>query len=88
MRVRIERRGGLIGRTASGERDIEKLSPAQREALDRIVRLPPDATPSPGADRFMYAIVLKNDDGSIKVVIKVPEDKMPDILASIPQIEL
>ena len=88
MKLRIERRGGFIGGAAAGERDIEKLNTVQRRALDRIVRLPPDPTPSPGTDRFMYTIVLQNDDGSNRAVIKVPEDKMPDALASIPQTEL
>jgi hypothetical protein len=88
MRVRIERRGGFVGRMAAGERDIDKLDPVQRRELDRIVQRPPEPTPSPGADRFMYTIVVKNDDGSNRVVIRVPEDKMPDALASIPQIEL
>lgn len=88
MKLRIERQGGLIGRPAAGERDMQDLNVAQREALDRIVRSHPDPTASPGADRFMYTIELKNDDGSTQTSIKVPEEQMPDVLASIPVLKL
>jgi hypothetical protein len=88
VKLRIERRGGLIGRTAVGERDVQDLNIAQREALDWIVRSQPDPTPSPGADRFMYTIELKNDDGATHALIKVPEEQMPDVLASIPELKL
>jgi len=88
MRVRIERRGGLVGAKAVGERDLAELTAAQRDALDKLVRSSPDPTPSPGYDRFTYTVQLKNDDGSEHLKVTVPEDKMPDTLAQISKIPL
>jgi hypothetical protein len=86
MRVRIERYGGVIGKAAAGERDVAELTPAQRKALDDLVRAPPSPARSPGADRFHYKIVLTEETG--RQEFEVPEDRMPDALASIPRIEL
>jgi hypothetical protein len=65
-----------------------RLAAKNLKALDRILCLPLDPAPSPGGDRFTYTIMMKNNDGSNLAVIKVPEDQMPDALASIPQIKL
>ena len=86
MKIRIERRGGVAGKMAVGERELGELSPAQRSALDALVKSPPRHGPSPGADRFRYKIQLVDEHG--KREFDVSEDMMPDELASIPEIEL
>jgi hypothetical protein len=86
MKIRIERRGGLVGKVAVGERELGELSPAQRKALDALVKAPPKPGPSPGADRFRYKVQLVDETG--KREFDVPEDAMPDVLASIPEIKL
>jgi hypothetical protein len=86
MKLRIERRGGLVGKLAVGERELTELSPQQRKALDRLMRQPPSAQPSAGADRFVYKVLIVDESGSRE--FKVSEDAMPDELASIPKIEL
>jgi|tagenome__1003787_1003787.scaffolds.fasta_scaffold20773549_2 hypothetical protein len=85
MRLRIERQGGYVGKRAVGECDTKNLSPDQQKALDELLKSPPQPTPSPGADRFRYKVEVTDDSG--KREIDVPEDAMPDELASIPQIE-
>ena len=85
MRLRIERRGGLAGKLAVGERDLGDLSPVQRNALDELMKLPPNPGRSPGADRFQYKVQLL--DSGAKREFEVPEDAMPDELASIAKIE-
>jgi hypothetical protein len=85
-RLRIERRGGFAGIPAVGERDDADLSPAQRAALDRLLKSPPSPAASRGADRFQYKIQVTDDSG--KHEFDVPEDAMPDELASIPEIKL
>lgn len=84
-RLRIERRGGLVGKPAVGERNLADLTPAQRQALDQLLQSPDRSAPSPGADRFRYKIRITDDSGAREV--EVGEDAMPDALASIPQIE-
>jgi hypothetical protein len=86
MKVRIERRGGFVGKMAVGEREMSELSPAQRQALDKLVKSPPTYSPSPGADRFRYTVQLLDESG--KQEFEVSEDAMPDVLASIPKIGL
>jgi hypothetical protein len=83
MRVRIERRGGLAGRPAVGERDENQLSAAERDALEALLKSPP-AAPSPGADRFSYRVRVEDEHGIRE--LQVPEDAMPAILADIPKI--
>lgn len=85
MRVRIERHGGFVGKLAVGERELKELAPAQRQALDALVKSPPKPRASPGADRFRYKVQLIDESG--KKEIEVPEDDMPEALASIPKIE-
>jgi hypothetical protein len=86
MKLRIERRGGLAGLSAVGERDVEELTTAQRQALDGLVKTGGPAKPSPGADRFHYKVTLTDDEGTR--AFEVPEDQMPQALASIPKIDL
>ncbi len=86
MRVRIERRGGLAGRPAVGEREETELTPAERAALADLLRKPPPTTPAPGADRFHYKVRVE-DQGKISE-LEVPEDAMPEALAGIPKITL
>jgi hypothetical protein len=83
-RLRIERRGGLVGKPAAGERLLADLTPAQRQALDQLLKSP-GAAPSPGADRFRYKVRVTDDTGTREV--EVGEDAMPDALASIPQLD-
>lgn len=84
-RLRIERRGGLVGKTAVGERKLADLTPAQRQALDQLLGSPDRSAPAPGADRFRYKVRVTDDGGEREV--EVGEDAMPEALASIPQIE-
>jgi hypothetical protein len=86
MHVRIERRGGIVGRLAVGERDETELSAAQRKSLDGLLRSPPPATPAPGADRFSYKVRVEDENGVREFV--VPEDAMPESLADIPKLSL
>ena len=85
-RLRIERRGGLVGKPAAGERLLADLTPAQRQALDQLLKSP-GAAPSPGAgaDRFRYKVRVTDDTGTREV--EVDQDAMPDALASIPQLD-
>ncbi len=85
MHVRIERRGGIIGRLAVGERDENELSAPQRESLRELLKSPPPTTPSPGADRFSYKIRVEDEHGVRE--LDVPEDAMPDCLAEIPKLK-
>jgi Emfourin len=86
MRVRIERRGGLAGRLATGERQENELSPAERAAIQALLRAPPPARSAAGADRFQYIISVVDDSGT--TVLNVPEDLMPAVLAAIPRLVL
>jgi hypothetical protein len=86
MKLRIERRGGLAGKLAVGERDLGDLSPVQRNALDELMKAPPNPGGSPGADRFQYKVQLL--DSGAKQEFEVPEDAMPDELASIAKVKL
>jgi hypothetical protein len=86
MRIKIERRGGLAGLPAVGEREESELTAAEREALRRLLQSPPPSTASPGADRFHYKITVQDDSGTKE--LEVPEHAMPDILAGIPKIRL
>jgi hypothetical protein len=85
-RLRIERRGGFAGLPAVGELAFHELSPAQQDALTRLLASPPASTPSPGADRFHYDLHVTDDTGTR--VLKVPEHAMPAELTSIPKIAL
>ncbi|HML12959.1 MAG TPA: protealysin inhibitor emfourin [Xanthobacteraceae bacterium] len=85
-KLRIERRGGFAGLPAVGEREFHELSPAQQDALHRLLAAPPSPAPSPGADRFHYDVHVVDDTGTRE--LKVPEHAMPAELASIPKIQL
>ncbi len=86
MRIKIERRGGLAGRPAVGERDDSELTPAENRALEGLLQSPPPSAPSPGADRFHYKITVEDEKGTRE--LEVPEHAMPEILAGIPKIRL
>ena len=85
MKVRIERRGGFAGITATGERDFDALTSNQRDALGALQKASNTMQPARGADRFRYKVTMI-DDGIVQE-FEVPEDAMPDDLASIVQIE-
>src|SRR5205807_1204184 len=89
-RLRIERRGGLAGKPAAGERDLTQLTPEQRAALTRLLDASGPASgrsaPAKGADRFSYKVRYTDTNGTRE--FEVGEDAMPDALASIPQIDL
>jgi hypothetical protein len=86
MRVKIERRGGLAGLPAVGERDESELTVAEHHALRRLLQSPPSGVPSPGADRFHYKITIEDENGTRE--LQVPEHAMPDALTGIPKIKL
>jgi len=86
LKVKIERRGGLLGKLAVGELEEAALTPAQRQALDKLIKSQPKSTPSPGADRFQYKIRVSDEKGEHE--FEVPEDNMPDELAVIPKVRL
>jgi Emfourin len=86
LKVKIERRGGLLGKLAVGEMEETALTPAQRQALDKLIKSPPKPTPSPGADRFQYKIRVWDEKGEHE--FEVPEDSMPDELAAKPKVQL
>jgi hypothetical protein len=86
MRIKIERRGGIAGMPAVGERDESELTTAEHDALTELLRSPPNPAPSPGADRFRYKITIEDQNGTR--VLDIPEDAMPEALASIPKIKL
>ena len=86
MRIMIERRGGLAGRRAFGEREESELTPDERAALQGLLRSPPEATPAPGADRFHFTITVEDEGGTRR--LDIPEHAMPEALAAIPVIRL
>ena len=87
MRVRIERRGGLAGLPAVGEREDHELTGAEQAALKELLaKPPPPQTAAAGADRFRYKVTVEDDKGTN--VLDVPEHLMPQALAAIPKIEL
>ena len=86
MRIKIERRGGLAGRPATGEREASELTAAEHQALEGLFQSPPSLAPSPGADRFHYKITVEDEKGTRE--LEVPEHAMPEILAGIPKIRL
>ena len=87
MRVRIERRGGLAGRPAVGEREDHELTGAEQAALQELLaKPPPPQTAAAGADRFYYKVTVEDDKGTN--VLDVPEHLMPQALAAIPKIDL
>ena len=86
MRIKIERRGGLVGRPAVGEREESELTAAEHDALERLLQSPPPSSPSPGADRFHYKITVEDETGTRE--LEVPEHAMPEILTGIPKISL
>jgi hypothetical protein len=86
MRIKIERRGGMAGVPAVGERDESQLTTAEQHALQRLLQSPPPAAPSPGADRFHYKITVEDENGTRE--LQIPEHMMPEVLAGIPKIRL
>ena len=85
MRIKIERQGGLVGRSAVGERDGSELTEAEDKALKDLLKSPPSSgPPSPGADRFHYKITVEDEKGTRE--LEVPEHAMPAILTGIPKI--
>jgi hypothetical protein len=87
MRVRIERRGGVAGRPAVGEREDHELTAAEQAGLkDLLAKPPPPQAMAMGADRFHYKVTVQDDKGT--TVLDVPEHLMPQPLAAIPKIDL
>jgi hypothetical protein len=87
MRVRIERRGGLAGRPAVGEREDHELTSSEQAALTELLGRPqPPQTAAAGADRFSYKVTVQDEKGTN--VLDVPEHLMPQALAAIPKIDL
>jgi hypothetical protein len=86
MRVKIERRGGIAGVPAVGERDESELTATEAQALRGLLQSPPASAPAPGADRFHFKITVEDEKG--KRELEVPEHAMPEALAGIPKIKL
>jgi hypothetical protein len=87
MRVRIERRGGVAGRPAVGEREDHELTAAEQAGLkDLLAKPPPPQAMAMGADRFHYKVTVQDEKGT--TVLDVPEHLMPQPLAAIPKIDL
>jgi hypothetical protein len=87
VRVRIERRGGVAGRPAVGEREDHELTAAEQAALKELLaKPPPPQTMAMGADRFHYKVTIEDEKGTN--VLDVPEHLMPQALAAIPKIDL
>jgi hypothetical protein len=87
VRVRIERRGGVAGRPAVGEREDHELTAAEQAALKELLaKPPPPQTMAMGADRFHYKVTIEDEKGTN--VLDVPEHLMPQALAAIPKIYL
>ena len=84
MRVRIERRGGVAGRPAVGEREDHELTAAEQAGLKDLLAKPPaPQAMAMGADRFSYKVTVQDEKGTT-----VPEHLMPKPLAAIPKIDL
>jgi hypothetical protein len=80
----------VSGAFASGERDLEELTPGQRAALDRVVHPSLKGAGAPTAPAHIHPLrykVILTDAGGRKE-FDVSEEAMPDELADIPQIEL
>jgi diadenosine tetraphosphate (Ap4A) HIT family hydrolase len=87
VRVRIERRGGVAGRPAVGEREDHELTAAEQAALKELLaKPPPPQAMAMGADRFHYKVTIEDEKGTN--VLDVPEHLMPQALAAIPKIDL
>jgi hypothetical protein len=87
VRIRIERRGGVAGRPAVGEREDHELTAAEQAALKELLaKPPPPQTMAMGADRFHYKVTIEDEKGTN--VLDVPEHLMPQALAAIPKIDL
>jgi hypothetical protein len=87
VRVRIERRGGVAGRPAVGEREDHELTAAEQAALKELLaKPPPPQDMAMGADRFHYKVTIEDEKGTN--VLDVPEHLMPQALAAIPKIDL
>ena len=87
MRIRIERRGGVAGRPAVGEREDHELTATEQAALKELLaKPPPPQTMAMGADRFHYKVTIEDEKGTN--VLDVPEHLMPQALAAIPKIDL
>ncbi len=93
MKLVVERTGGFAGLKRRGERDAADLSPAQRAALDLLVKdsalgkaaadQQSSSTPAqdPGADRFTYRVEIQDENGTRSITL--PESKMPTELKTI-----
>ena len=86
MHLIIERRGGLAGRPARGEKADSNLTPAERRAVETLLASPPSTAPAPGADRFTYHLTVEKDGVTRQLV--VPEHEMPEALKAIPKLQI
>ncbi|MES1174238.1 MAG: protealysin inhibitor emfourin [Myxococcales bacterium] len=85
MRVSIERKGGVAGVTARGERADHELSAEQRAAVDSLLSEPPQPkTRKP--DRFYYKVRIENEAGTHNY--ELSEEEIPPSLSSIPTVSL
>jgi hypothetical protein len=82
----IERRGGLAGLSARAEIQISSLAPADQSAIRALFAAKQPFPPSPGADRFTYAITTKVA-GKTRT-IDVPEHLMPPAVAALVKLQL
>ncbi|HXT79899.1 MAG TPA: protealysin inhibitor emfourin [Acetobacteraceae bacterium] len=80
MKVTVERHGGFAGFHCGATVEGDALSAEQREALAAVQSAGP-APADPGADHFVYKIEIEDEGG--KQVLRVPESRMPSVLAKI-----
>ena len=88
MKISVVRGGGLSGVMQTTTADSDALAPHDGEALRAKVHqasffdLPPDAGGSPGgADRFVYAVTVEDDDRAHTV--RRAEPDLPDGLGAL-----
>jgi len=62
--VRMQRSGGIAGFTLNAQADSDRLDPAEREQLERLLgqaELGTPPAPPRGADRFQYDLEVERD---------------------------
>jgi len=85
MRVLIERKGGVAGVPARGERADHELNAEQRAAVDSLLSAPPQPR-ARKPDGFYYKVLIENEGSTHN--LELSEEDLPESLSSIPTISL